>query len=166
MTKREHALDAIARGLRVELRDSKGDLAGTATLDPCDATLASRRWSLRPDGYAVRMVGGRIVRMHRAVAGLRHGDPRVVDHINGDPLDNRRANLRVCTRAENAQNRHGRPMRGAHWHAASGRWRARVKLNYIEHHLGLYDTQVAAAEAAAVFRGGHMPYSSEALLCR
>lgn len=40
--------------------------------------------------------------MHRIVVGARPGE--IVDHINGDPLDNRRVNLRICSRAQNKQN--------------------------------------------------------------
>lgn len=43
-------------------------------------------------------------RMHRLVVGAKMSD-LVVDHINGDTLDNRRCNLRICSPAENAWNR-------------------------------------------------------------
>jgi hypothetical protein len=43
------------------------------------------------------------VQMHRVILGVH--DPKIqVDHINGDGLDNRRCNLRSCTRSENMQN--------------------------------------------------------------
>lgn len=43
------------------------------------------------------------VRIHRVLMGLDDSDPRVVDHIDGDSLDNRRENLEVTTRVENAR---------------------------------------------------------------
>jgi len=43
--------------------------------------------------------------MHRVLMGLSAGDPRVVDHIDGNGLDNRRQNMRICTAGENARNR-------------------------------------------------------------
>lgn len=53
----------------------------------------------QPDGsYAT-------LQMHREIMGLKAGDPRQVDHRNGDPMDNRRSNLRVLTAAQNAENR-------------------------------------------------------------
>ena len=42
--------------------------------------------------------------LHREVLGLTPGDGLETDHRNGDRLDNRRSNLRVATRAQNAQN--------------------------------------------------------------
>jgi hypothetical protein len=42
-------------------------------------------------------------RMHRVIIGALPG--QIVDHINGDTLDNRRANLRFCSKTENGQNR-------------------------------------------------------------
>lgn len=44
--------------------------------------------------------------MHSLIAGLPVDSVLVVDHINGNGLDNRKCNLRICTRSENAKNRH------------------------------------------------------------
>ena len=55
-------------------------------------------------GYAVFRRGlSRGLRLHRLIANPPKG--LVVDHINGNRLDNRRKNLRVCTSAQNAVNR-------------------------------------------------------------
>lgn len=83
----------------------------SALVDDCDyERLSQYKWKAKASGggnvYAVRntLVGGKNVtlRMHRVVLGY-DGD-QDVDHINRDSLDNRRANLRVCTRAENLLN--------------------------------------------------------------
>ena len=94
--------------------------------------------------------GGKMihVQMHRLImqpsAGMQ------IDHINGDTLDNRRCNLRICTNAENCRNRkykesvHGykgvAPVR-------NGRWGARICINYRQSWLGSYDTIEEAARA-------------------
>lgn len=79
----------------------------------------------------------------------------VVDHINGNTLDNRRCNLRVCTHAENARNNTlikttTTGYKGVHCAKANGSkkpWRSRIKYNYKEIQLGTFDTKQEAAEA-------------------
>ena len=70
-------------------------------------------WSIKPDGsrfYAHRYVdlpnGGRTsITMHRFILESELKPEDVVDHINGDGLDNRRSNLRIVDKAVNARNR-------------------------------------------------------------
>ena len=47
--------------------------------------------------------GGKMISMHREIAGARDGED--VDHRNRDSLDNRRRNLRKCTKSQNGANR-------------------------------------------------------------
>lgn len=126
------------------------------------------RWRTNRQGYAVRTATtGQTVFLHWEVMGLALRDPACVDHINGDPLDNRRRNLRLVTRAENAQNRRadarGRSRhRGVSWVAHAQKWQARVCLAGERHHLGLFASEDHAAEACRAFRAEHMPFSPEA----
>lgn len=78
----------------------------------------------------------------------------VVDHINGDPWDNRRANLRVCTNSENLKNRakHGgntsNPFKGVFPNSSNKRFRAIIGCEGTIYPLGWYDS---ADEAAVVY---------------
>jgi hypothetical protein len=140
---------------------------GVALVDVADAeAVGAYAWSMNGGGYAVRttQVGGKClaVLMHRFLLGLVPGDGVHVDHVNGDKLDNRRANLRLCTPAQNQQNLHNRPYRGAAWHGKTNRWSAQVYLTGRKHHLGHFASQAEAAEVAAAFRREHMPFSRDA----
>lgn len=131
----------------------------TAVVDDDDYAWASQyKWTalVRPTtSYAYRTLirAGRPTTqgLHRAL--LRLEDPAVhVDHINGDGLDNRRANLRIATIAENNRNqRPGRRNRsgfkGVYFRPDRGRWVARIFAEGQVHSLGHYDSAVDAAHA-------------------
>jgi len=61
--------------------------------------------------YAHVVIARRNVYLHRLILGLTAGEE--ADHINRDGLDNRRSNLRVCSRLQNAHNQ------GAQWATSS-----------------------------------------------
>lgn len=103
-------------------------------------------------GYRVATIGRRPYRLHRVAWFLSYGEWPVgeIDHINGDPLDNRLANLRVVSRAENSQNRwrahadSGHGYLGATWNRQHKRWQAKIVANKARHHLGYFDSPQAA----------------------
>lgn len=72
--------------------------------------LSQYGWSLSTKGYVRRRQvdpnsGSSIqILMHRFVLGIPYGDHRIVDHANGIKTDNRRSNLRVCTKSQNGYN--------------------------------------------------------------
>lgn len=79
----------------------RGKLIRWALVDEADARdLRREKWSLNGSGYAGNSRG----LMHRLISGCEPKDGKVVDHINGDRLDNRRSNLRVCDHRANARN--------------------------------------------------------------
>jgi len=76
-----------------------------------------------------------------------------IDHINTIRSDNRIANLRVATHAQNLQNRSGptsassTKLLGVSWHKASKKWIAQICLDQKKIYLGTYETQKEASEA-------------------
>jgi hypothetical protein len=73
-----------------------------------------------------------------------------VDHIIGDPMDNRHENLREVSSSENAQNRiakNGLDNGIRQTRNKIKRWEARITVNYIHHHIGTFDTKEEARQA-------------------
>ena len=94
------------------------------------------KWHLSDNGYAVRRPwgpnGSYTIRMHRIVSATPDG--LVTDHINGNPLDNRKSNLKNCTQQENMCNMKLRSdsstkEKNVGWHSQSGKYRVRFTRN-------------------------------------
>lgn len=129
-----------------------------ALVDDADyADLARYKWYATKKGgpwYAKRnspRTGGRhhAILLHRVLLDAPPG--LEVDHINGNGLDNRRANLRLATHAENQYNR--RPLggtsrfKGVCWNREHGKWRAAIRTGGKDLYLGYYATEEDAARA-------------------
>jgi hypothetical protein len=144
-----------------------------AIVDPDDYhRLAGFKWRLcRTKGknvlYAersIRLPNGKYSRilMHRQIVGLSKScvlhdirnttsDIRVIDHINGDGLDNRKANLRIATVAQNAWNSKKRNSASGYkgvWFDKNKRlWRAAIVCNRKRIHVGYFKNKLDAANA-------------------
>lgn len=172
----EYCVDIERGTVLIALRGAKGDLRAWATVDLADRHLAEFRWHLSAGGYVIRQVpaaGGKqyALRLHRAIMGLRPGDGLEVDHRDGSPLNNRRANLRVVTHQQNGQNIAGwagatSVYRGVSFHAESRLWRARATLDGRAITIGAFDDELDAATAVSAFRAEHMPFTNEERMAR
>lgn len=103
-------------------------------------------------------------------------EDKVVDHINGNPLDNRKCNLRVCTQKENSNNKNYKPLptyeeqitkgividhtrnintrklkssghKGIKWHASRNKWEAGINIGYRYIYVGVFNTVEEAVAA-------------------
>jgi hypothetical protein len=90
--------------------------------------------------------------LHRVITGATKGMD--VDHINGDRLDNRRSNLRVCSRSENMKNARKRSRcsskyKGVTWVKSKKRWRAQITMVECKgsKHIGYFKSEIDAARA-------------------
>lgn len=76
-----------------------------------------------------------------------------VDHINGDPLDNRTSNLRLATTSQNHINKHKVPSNntsghiGVTWFAPTEKWHARIQVSGRSKHLGCFSVLQDAIDA-------------------
>ena len=88
--------------------------------------------------------------MHRAILGLSFGESGV-DHIDGNSLNNTKANLRLSTQSQNIANGRKRSgssqYKGVNWQKIPQKWRAGIRLQYKSYHLGLFANEIEAAYA-------------------
>lgn len=112
-----------------------------------------RRHMKHPDGRRY------MVALHREIMGL----PELcVDHINGDTLDNRRSNLRICTKAQNTMNRGPQKnntsgFKGVSFNKQSGKWISAITVNNKRINIGLFpsakEAHIAYCEKAKELHG-------------
>jgi hypothetical protein len=110
--------------------------------------LSQWKWCVlgnRGKRYAFRRAGGKGVLMHRIISNAP--PDMVVDHIDGNGLNNQKGNLRVCTNTENVRNQ----TRIKNGYKGVSRdkqaWRSRIFVNKKFISLGRYDTPEEAAKA-------------------
>lgn len=128
--------------------------------------VAAFKWQARlrvgKPAYAIRTDYGlgrrnkRTISMHRFILGLGHKDAVLADHVDGDGLNNVRANLRMATMSENARNKKRRSDNKSGIKGVSyrfGSWYAEIMCDRRRYYLGAYPTaQLASAayDAAAI----------------
>ena len=102
-------------------------------------------------GYmAVRAVKRKKILMHRVVMDCPQGLD--VDHISHSTLNNRKSNLRICSRSQNSMNSNPRKntssqYKGCCWYKRKRKWIAYIILNRKQIHLGYFDSEIEAARA-------------------
>ena len=122
-----------------------------ATVDAADYEKLSRyKWYANRHGrkiYAICRKQGKDVYMHRMIMRPRKG--YFVDHIDGNGLNNRRCNLRVCTARQNVVNRApcGGSSRFVGVYRKRNKWQAEIRCEGKYFYLGLFDDEVEAAKA-------------------
>lgn len=139
---------------RIELTQGKFALVDDSDFDALNA----HKWNAyaqRNTWYAkrwVRFAGGRrVLRMHNAVLSAPAG--MIVDHQNGDGLDNTRSNLRAVTHQQNNWNQTHKAkgttsrFRGVCWVKSHGKWHAQINIGQKIKHLGFFTDEFAAAAA-------------------
>lgn len=107
------------------------------------------KWRAITSGVYGHFYANTTIKMHRFILDAPKG--YVVDHINGDTLDNRKQNLRICTHAQNQQNTGSRggssKYKGVCFKKAQGKWQGQFRGNGVKYYCGLFDTEEAAARA-------------------
>ncbi len=104
--------------------------------------------------YAIRNVGRKpnrhSERMHNRI--MNAPDGMEIDHRNHNSLDNRRCNLRICTRSQNMGNtrgckHHSSKFKGVSWNKENKNWRAIIGFNYKQINIGSFAIEADAAKA-------------------
>ncbi len=100
--------------------------------------------------YVDRRFAGKYEQLHRVITNAPRD--KQVDHINGNTLDNRRCNLRICTASDNMKNRvigknNKSGYKGVLWRAERKRFVATIFAGNKQVHLGTFKSREAAAEA-------------------
>ncbi len=99
--------------------------------------------------YVRSRVNNRVILIHRFI--MNPPEAMVVDHINHNGLDNRRSNLRICTKEQNARNRKPNTSRngkykGVHFDKTRNKFKATIKCQEKSLSIGYYKNEIEAAK--------------------
>jgi hypothetical protein len=122
---------------KIPLRNREKKIVAYAKVDDDDYKILSQRnWYLTDQGYAKRRQSlghkkSMLVMMHRVIMRAEKGT--LLDHKNHDRLDNRKTNLRFCTKTQNNLNRPKRRdntsgSKNVYWSKANQRWFIKTKV--------------------------------------
>jgi len=161
---------------KIPLRKVDGTVRAHAIVDDEDYERVNKlKWSCGTNGYASNGVyirgSGRknqkmkCTTMHRFILRPKKGE--YVDHINGDKLDNRKINLRICTQSQNCCNckittsvmgkETSSGFKGVCFDKGRGLWESYIWKNRKKYHLGRFEHEEDAADqyniAAQIFFG-------------
>ena len=110
--------------------------------------------TVKSNNYRMILIGEKCWHAHRLAWLIVNGEwPKTqIDHINGDPSDNRIANLRLATPAQNAQNKRvcsnsKSGIKGVSFDPKRGKWGAFIQINKRQTIIGRYGSLEDAAEA-------------------
>lgn len=149
--RRSGTTDLIQRPIRIEGDEAFIPLSNglEAVIDAEDVALLSKhQWQAHKNGnthYARRTEGRgahkKTIIMHRVILKPKAG--MQVDHINGNGLDNRKANLRPATRSQNMHNRrinknNTSGYKGVSFDKASGGWMVVIRAHGVQTTVGRY----------------------------
>lgn len=125
------------------------------------AKVGSEAGSIQGRGYLAVGVNGTRYPVHKLIYLFHHGHmPEVVDHIDGNRLNNKIENLRGCTKAQNNMNTGSRKhntsgCKNVFWVKSLSKWRVKVTAGKKQKYFGVYDDKELAELIAIEARNKH-----------
>jgi hypothetical protein len=123
--------------------------------------------TLRPNGYMQFCIKRKTYLMHRIIFMMHYGYlPKCLDHIDGNPLNNRIENLREATQSENNCNQKLRVtnksgLKNIHWASDKRKWIAKITINKKTKFLGAYkDLELAELVAEEARHKYHKEFAN------
>ena len=133
------------------LTDRSGNEVGRTKIDIEELDRIKKyRWNYGCRNYVRAIVDGKQILLHRFI--INCPEDKVVDHINGDTLDNRKCNLRICSNQQNCMNanlskNNTSGYTGVIWHKLSQKWQSEIRVDGKHIYLGLFINLEDAIEA-------------------
>jgi len=129
----------------------------------CKSPKGTIAGSIKGDGYRRIGLNKKVYLAHRLIYMMFHGYmPEIVDHIDGNKLNNKIENLRSATKSQNCQNQklpinNVSGYKNVRWNKTKAKWCVNLRLNYKDIHIGYYkDIELAdlvAQEAREKYHG-------------
>ncbi len=114
----------------------------------------NKYWKINNIGYVLCNIGDEEYQLHRYLMGLgkyNYKNNIIVDHINGNKLDNRKENLRICKKDKNPKNcalysNNTSGYKGVSWNEKLLKWQAGIQVDNNKIYLGIYSNLKEAVE--------------------
>lgn len=112
-------------------------------------------------GYCVIKINSKAYKAHRLIYIMHYGEnPKIIDHIDNNPFNNKIENLRAATKIQNGYNAKIRRdnssgIKGVGWAKRVNKWCAYCTVNKKQHHLGFFDDIKEAEKVVKKFRELH-----------